>query len=120
MRTKVSVQCHKIIWIKVTLMTSAFTLRNSALAGDLDGNFLEALDISHTVQEGHEDLQSRLQSPVESSHAFNNPCFLLWHKLDNLSPRSSMKILVLVKETITVFIHICVIGHGQQERRLRC
>ena len=74
-----------------------FTLCNGTLAGNLNGNFFQALDVSHTVQEGHEDLKSWLKSPVESSHALDNPSLLLWHKLDYLLSLEEQQMLVDVR-----------------------
>lgn len=63
---------------------AVITLGDGTLARDLDSDFLETLDILDLVNDGHQDLQTGFQSPMESTHSLDDPCFLLRNKLDHL------------------------------------
>lgn len=66
-------------------MRADLTLCNGALAGNLDSNFLQALDISNAVEEWHQDLETGLECSMETTHALNDPGLLLRHKFDDLN-----------------------------------
>lgn len=57
---------------------------DGTLARDFNSDFLKTLDVSDSIQEGHQHLQARLQSPVKSSHALHNPCLLLRDEFNDL------------------------------------
>ena len=56
--------------------------RNGALARNLNGRLFQALDVGYSVDQGHEDGQSRVKDPVELAHALDQPCCLLRDEAD--------------------------------------
>jgi len=56
---------------------------DGALAGDLEGVFLERLDVGDAVEEGDQEGQARLQDAVELAHALDDPGGLLGHEADD-------------------------------------
>jgi hypothetical protein len=68
----------------ILVFLAVITLGDGTLTRDLDGDFLETLDVLDLINDGHQDLQTGFQSPMESTHPLNDPCFLLRNKLDNL------------------------------------
>ena len=56
---------------------------DGALAGDLNGDLLQALDVSDAVDEWDEDGETGLENATELSHAFDDPSGLLGHEADD-------------------------------------
>lgn len=56
---------------------------NGALAGDLDGDLLERLDVGNAVDKGHQDGKTRLEDAVELAHALDDPGSLLRDEADD-------------------------------------
>jgi hypothetical protein len=54
--------------------------RNRTLAGNLNGYFLQALDVCDSINHRSQDRQSGFQDAAELSHSLDDPCRLLWHK----------------------------------------
>ncbi|KAI6748095.1 hypothetical protein HG531_008637 [Fusarium graminearum] len=62
---------------------------DSTLARDLNGDFLETLDVCDSIDKGHEDSQTRFENAVELSHTLNNPSRLLRHEPNHRVGRES-------------------------------
>lgn len=56
---------------------------DGALTRDLEGVFLERLDVGDAVDEGDENSQTGFENAVELSHALNDPCCLLRNESDD-------------------------------------
>ena len=53
---------------------------DSALARNLNGNFLETLDVCDSIDKRHKNSQTRFENAVELSHTLHNPSCLLRHE----------------------------------------